>query len=403
MKTFLNKLKNALEIPFDPLDEKTNRDAIISGLLNIAIAVTIAYSIPLTAARGFSSSPVRIMLITFFVFITLRIAVNKGHTQIVSLVLLFVFWMAILYEFLRLENGLRAPAYTAALAFIFAYAGILHGYKTAWILAGISILINIVVAVGETNGYYLTEPKTPDIWWAVLGQEIFLTGIIYMLNKTLRNFRKSISLYKAESKNRLKAESDVRQLHEELEIAYETTLEGWAQALELRDKETEGHSRRVTKLSKKLAYEIGLNDEEIQYICYGALLHDIGKMGIPDEILNKPGPLTPAEREIINQHPTFAYEMLKNIEYLQPAISIPYSHHERWDGTGYPQGLKGEEIPLPARIFSIIDNWDALMSARPYRDAWPRDKVVAYIQAQSGNFFDPKIVEIFLKRIVTKA
>jgi len=198
----------------------------------------------------------------------------------------------------------------------------------------------------------------------------------------------------------MEAELYVRRLIDELETAYETTLEGWAQALELRDKETEGHSRRVTDLSMDLARHLGLDEDEIKYIYYGALLHDIGKMGIPDEILNKPGPLTPEEREIVQQHPTFAYEMLKKIKYLQPAISIPYSHHENWDGNGYPQGLKGEEIPLQARIFTIVDNWDALNSDRPYRKAWPREKVVRYLQEQSGKIFDPHLVEVFLNKVV---
>ncbi len=188
---------------------------------------------------------------------------------------------------------------------------------------------------------------------------------------------------------------DLQRLLKELELAYETTLEGWAQALELRDKETEGHSRRVTELSMTIGRNLGLDKEEIRYLCYGALLHDIGKMGIPDEILNKPGPLTSEEREIIKQHPGYAYDMLKNIEYLQSAISIPYSHHENWDGTGYPQGLQGEGIPLSARIFSIVDNWDALTSDRPYRKAWSRKKTTNYIREKSGKMFDPQIIDLF--------
>ena len=189
---------------------------------------------------------------------------------------------------------------------------------------------------------------------------------------------------------------ELQRLLNELELAYETTLEGWAQALELRDKETEGHSRRVTKLSMSIGEKVGLDEEEIRYLCYGALLHDIGKMGVPDEVLNKPGALTSEERKIIEHHPTYAYEMLKDIGYLQSAISIPYSHHENWDGTGYPQGLLGDEIPLSARIFSIADNWDALTSDRPYRKAWSREKTLKYIQEESGKKFDPNIVETFL-------
>jgi hypothetical protein len=194
---------------------------------------------------------------------------------------------------------------------------------------------------------------------------------------------------------------ELHHLYNELRQAYQTTLEGWARALELRDKETEGHSRRVTEISVAISRKLGLAEGEIRYIYYGALLHDIGKMGIPDEILNKPGPLTLEEREVVNQHPLYAYELLKEIEYLQPAISIPYSHHENWDGTGYPQGLQGEDIPLSARIFSVVDNWDALTSDRPYRRAWSRQKTIKYIQAQSGKMFDPQIVALFTEFIIS--
>ena len=186
----------------------------------------------------------------------------------------------------------------------------------------------------------------------------------------------------------------------DLQRAYTDTLEGWAAALELGDKETQGHSRRVTQLSMELAWEMGFDENEILFICYGALLHDIGKIGIPDHILNKPGPLTPVERRIVEQHPILAYDIIKDIEYLQPALSIPYSHHEKWDGSGYPQGLKGEEIPLPARMFAVIDHWDALNSDRPYRDAWPRERVVQYIRENRGIIFDPKVVDVFLNTVV---
>ena len=183
----------------------------------------------------------------------------------------------------------------------------------------------------------------------------------------------------------------------ELRNAYEMTLYGWAKALEHRDKETEGHSRRVVRLSQKLATILGCSAEEIQNIRRGAILHDIGKMGIPDQILLKSGPLDPDEWEIMCQHPKFGVDMLKGITYLEPVLSIVYSHHERWDGLGYPQGLKGENIPLPARIFAVIDNWDALNSDRPYRKAWQPEEVIDYIRQNSGVMFDPAIVEVFLK------
>jgi PAS domain S-box-containing protein/putative nucleotidyltransferase with HDIG domain len=183
----------------------------------------------------------------------------------------------------------------------------------------------------------------------------------------------------------------------ELRLAYDATIEGWSRALDLRDKETEGHTLRVTDLTLRLADKMGLNDIEKLNLRRGALLHDIGKMGVPDGILLKPGPLTDDELEIMRQHPIYAYEMLKPIEYLRPALDIPYCHHEKWDGSGYPRGLKEETIPLPARIFAIVDVFDALTSDRPYRKAWSKEKVHDYIREQSSKHFDPQVVNVFLQ------
>jgi PAS domain S-box-containing protein/putative nucleotidyltransferase with HDIG domain len=185
----------------------------------------------------------------------------------------------------------------------------------------------------------------------------------------------------------------------ELTIAYDVTIEGWAQALELRDQETEGHSRRVTELTLKLARELGLRGEALAHIRRGALLHDIGKMGVPDSILHKPGPLSPEEWDIMRKHPVRAYELLSQIPYLQHGLEIPYCHHERWDGSGYPRGLRGEQIPISARIFAVIDVFDALASDRPYRAALERPEVLDYIRKNSGTHFDPRVVEVFLKII----
>ncbi|BBB48642.1 PAS domain S-box protein [Pelolinea submarina] len=185
-----------------------------------------------------------------------------------------------------------------------------------------------------------------------------------------------------------------------LTVAYNETIEGWAKALELRDQETEGHSKRVTDLTMRFAYELGINDESIGNIMRGALLHDIGKMGIPDAILNKPGKLTDEEWAFVRKHPQDAFDMLSSIKYLKPALDIPYCHHERWDGTGYPRGLKGEEIPLAARIFAVVDVWDALTSDRPYRKAWPRAKAKEYMLSQAGKHFDPQLVEVFFTRVL---
>ncbi len=182
----------------------------------------------------------------------------------------------------------------------------------------------------------------------------------------------------------------------ELTLAYDTTLEGWAKALELRDEETEGHTRRVTAMTERLAREMGISEEEMVQVRRGALLHDIGKMGVPDSVLLKPGKLTEEEWVVMRQHPVHAYNFLSEIEYLRPALDIPYCHHEKWDGSGYPRGLKGEQIPLPARIFAVVDVWDALTSDRPYREAWEKERVLEYIREQSGTHFDPAVVEEFL-------
>ena len=189
---------------------------------------------------------------------------------------------------------------------------------------------------------------------------------------------------------------DLQESHRELERAYQATLEGWVRALDLRDKETEGHTQRVTILTHRLARSMGVDSDAIVHITRGALLHDIGKMAIPDGILLKPGQLTDDERKLIQKHPVYAYEMLRPIDFLVPAIDIPYCHHEKWDGTGYPRGLRGEEIPFAARIFPVIDVWDALTSDRPYRKAMPHDEVRQRIKADSGKHFDPMVIEAFM-------
>jgi PAS domain S-box-containing protein len=185
----------------------------------------------------------------------------------------------------------------------------------------------------------------------------------------------------------------------ELTMAYDETIEGWSHAMDLRDEETEGHTRRVTELTLQMASSMGFSIEELVDVRRGALLHDIGKIGVPDAILLKPGPLTDEEWETMRRHPQFAYDMLAPITYLRKAVDIPYCHHEKWDGTGYPRGLKGEQIPWAARIFAVADVWDALTSDRPYRKAWSKQEALAYIREQAGRYFDPQVVEIFLKNL----
>lgn len=197
--------------------------------------------------------------------------------------------------------------------------------------------------------------------------------------------------------------SDLQRSNTEITSAYDATIEGWSRALDMRDHETEGHTQRVTEKTLKLAQRIGIPSNEMIHIRRGATLHDIGKMGIPDRILHKPGPLTAEEWNTMRQHPQFACALLSPIDYLRPAKDIPCYHHERWDGSGYPAGLKGEEIPLPARLFAVVDVFDALTSDRPYRSAWSKQAAMNYIQEQAGKLFDPAITPTFLDLVTEEA
>lgn len=237
-----------------------------------------------------------------------------------------------------------------------------------------------LIAKGQLKGVleiFNRSPLNPDPEW--LGMLDTLAGQAAIAMDNLELFQ------------------NLQKSHADLIIAYDSTLEGWSGALDLRDKETEGHTQRVTELSLRLARAMGIANNDLVNIRRGALLHDIGKMGIPDRILLKPGPLTQEEWEIMRKHPTYAFELLSPIAYLRPALDIPYCHHEKWDGTGYPRGLKGEEIPPAARIFAVVDVWDALRSDRPYRKAWSEEQTLKFIEEQAGKHFDPEVVKVFLQ------
>ncbi|MCB2178397.1 GAF domain-containing protein [bacterium] len=246
----------------------------------------------------------------------------------------------------------------------------------------VSLIAHPLVTKGELVGilniYHYSKLNPDADWWA------FLESLAGQVAIAIDNAK----LVEAQKRSK-----------QELQVAYEATLEGWVRALDMRDKETEGHTQRVTKLTIKLAKAMGVSDEVLVHLRRGALLHDIGKMGIPDKILHKPGKLTDEEWKIMKLHPVYAKNFLEQIDYLAPALDIPYSHHEKWDGSGYPEGLKGEQIPFSARLFAVVDVWDALNSDRPYQNAWPREKVVSHIRAEAGTHFDPEIVETFLNII----
>lgn len=241
---------------------------------------------------------------------------------------------------------------------------------------------------GKTVYYELTV-------WPLYNPSKELTGRIYISHDitALKELEYELRKLNSELENRVQLRT------RELAEAYESMLEGLARALELRDKETEGHSRRVTEFALKIAQKMGIDGQALEDLRSGAILHDIGKISIPDGILHKQGKLTPEERIIVEQHPDTAFKLLSRIPFLNKAIEIPYCHHEKWDGTGYPRKLKGEEIPLSARIFAIVDVWDALSNDRPYNKAWTREQIINYFIEQSGKHFDPAITELFLAMV----
>jgi len=220
-------------------------------------------------------------------------------------------------------------------------------------------------------------------------------------NEDWQHFLETLANQTAIALNTTRLYDYVQDSHNELLNAYDLTIEGWSKAMDLRDKETENHTRRVTEMTQRLAQRFGIGEDQMVHLRRGALLHDIGKLGIPDQILLKPGGLTEEEIKIMQSHPQLAYEMIFPIEYLRPALDIPYCHHEKWDGTGYPRGLKGEEIPFAARLFAVVDVYDALTSDRPYRAAWSKEKALQYISEQSGKHFDPRVVDAFLSLLQT--
>jgi HD-GYP domain-containing protein (c-di-GMP phosphodiesterase class II) len=245
-----------------------------------------------------------------------------------------------------------------------------------------SYIASPLIAKGQVNGVlelWHRKPLHPEPEWLEFLDALAGQGAIAIDNATLYQ--------------------QLQTSNSELILAYDTTLEGWVKALDLRDNETEGHTRRVTELTVRLAHDYPVDREQAVHIRRGALLHDIGKMAVPDAILRKPGPLTAKEWEIMKRHPIYAYEWLSPIPYLRPAMDIPYCHHEKWDGSGYPRGLKANAIPLAARLFAVVDVWDALRSDRPYRPGWPEEKVAAYIQERAEKDFDPKVVNAFLKNV----
>jgi HD-GYP domain-containing protein (c-di-GMP phosphodiesterase class II) len=257
--------------------------------------------------------------------------------------------------------------------------------------------LNVVVGMAEDE--VLTGYRTRRDYEiiAVLAFNGFVAAFFVLSSRAVRREQEARDALRLKVEEERRAQEMLAHAHKELSQAYEDTIKGWANALELRDIETGGHSTRVTDLTVRIARRMGIDEASLAYVHYGALLHDVGKMGIPDGILLKPGPLTEDEWVVMRRHPSYAADLLSPIGFLAPALDIPSCHHEKWDGSGYPKGLRGEEIPLAARIFAIVDVWDALLSDRPYRSAWTEERARAHIIASSGSHFDPRIVDVFFR------
>jgi len=306
---------------------------------------------------------------------------NSRERYVLSASLTLVLTLVVANYNLYASGGLQDSG-MLVFPMIIIVGSLFFGRRAIPVLSFASIGSLAVLACLELKGIFSPAPSVTDTGFCLSAGVLMMTSsaLVWVI---LRNTENNIAHIK-------KAEAELLE-------TYDLTLAGLAKALEFRDSETEGHSRRVVELSIRLAREMGCSQAELEQIQRGALIHDIGKMAIPDHILSKPGPLDDEEKRTMEKHTTYAKEMLDSISFLQPASVISYCHHERWDGNGYPRGLKGDEIPRPARLFSVVDQWDALSSERPYRKAWPKEKIIAHVRENSGKHFDPQVVEAFLR------
>ena len=359
------------------LYEKNQRIRTLSAIIWIVLIASVALGVLNIQYQGWSS--VIALFGLAFVCIPLLWLNSRGYYALAAMTLSVIVLMVINLNLYK-GDGIRD---SGILAYpIFIMIGVLFfGRRAApyFSLATLASLIGIVYF--EIHGYVhptIGETKF-DILMPIIILVLVASAFIWVV---MGNMEKNLER--------------VKESEAELSETYDLTLQAWAKVLEYRDEDTEGHSRRLVDLSTRLAKAMGFDTEEIGHMRRGALLHDIGKLAIPDEVLLKPGEFNDAEKKLMQQHPVYAKQMLSQITFLRPSIDVAYSHHERWDGLGYPEGLKGEEIPLSARIFAVVDQWDALTSDRPYRKAWKKEKVIAYLQENSGKIYDPKVVDVFL-------
>jgi len=360
-------------------EEMINLSKVLNAVFQIAIISVALISINLLGSPISNSSLSVLLLLVFLVL--LFVLLRKGYYRIAGSGMIIVISVVVTYNFI-IGGGINDNA-MVVFPVLIILAGLVLGrrfipYMTGLILAETSVI------------YFLTKAGiiSPFEGRVDVYLHVYLTVIILILMTGTVIF---ITVLTIEKKFQQLVTSE-----EDLRRSYNLTIDGWGKALELFDRETEGHSQRVTDMTLGMARELDIKGDELEQIRRGALLHDIGKMGVPEETLNKKASLTQKERAMIEMHPLYAYSLLKDIRFLEKALEIPVYHHERWDGTGYPYHLSGEDIPLSARIFAIVDNWDALTSNRSYRKAWPKDKVIQYIRNESGKKFDPRLVDIFI-------
>jgi putative nucleotidyltransferase with HDIG domain len=341
--------------------------------LHVALLVTAIGSV----LFGVINVPMGAMtLVNLFFFIALfniaGIALNHhGYYFLAALILTSLIFIAAVFN-LYDGAGLSDPGIAAFPVFIILVGFFFRKWAVIWSTA-LSIATVYGMYLGHAAGL-ITLSATPT------GSRAMILSILFIISGTL---------YWTISDN---WERTLLALRE----SYDLTLQGWAKVLELRDVETEGHSERVEKLSVALALKMGLSKEDIRHFRRGAYLHDIGKIAVADQILFKTGMLNESDWQVMKRHPEMGRDMVAHIPFLDSTRDIIFSHHEKWDGSGYPQGLAGDAIPLWARIFALVDQWDALNSKRPYRDAWPREKIMAYFEENAGVNFDPAIVPVFL-------
>lgn len=372
-------------------DEETTRKAQLLHTILITI-FGLLMTLPIAGYMVLENpAPAMISFIILEIITVLSLVLlNLGKIKLTSYIFISSTWLTLTivgYYFGGTENP-TIYAYTV----IVLMAGLLLGIRTAAVYSAVSITSIWAIHLLEINSQLpksLLEINSLD---RVVGITFIVITTLILLSLALTSMNDSFQ--RARRNEGLLVDANWK-----LVQAYESTLEGWVRALELRDKQTEGHSRQVVNMTIELAQEFGIDGTDLEHIRRGALLHDIGKMAIPDQVLLKPGPLTDAEWVIMREHPKHAQKLLSAITFLEPALPIPCFHHERWDGNGYPYGLRGQQIPLPARIFAVVDFWDAVTSDRPYRSAWEEEKCIRYLQEHKGEQFDPVIVEQFLNMI----